>query len=1281
MKARTFRLSLGGLALGLLAAAVWWWLTQPPREKPPVIRPAKPAAEAPGRPTAEPADYLGEKAKELGFNVDRIASFVRGEVAPEKYEGVLHGPVGSLWAGAGNVADRVLLLKGLLDKCPGVESRLVKGEALGVEARVTGSSFRYLGPALPEDPAAQLISAIPEELYHTIELVLITRQPEDEVEKETIEFRIADLAGRNLRILYRRHGDATVAVIQGPGSSLVSKVDAGSAVGQEVLFRARGPGQNLGEVRRELFTKDFEDTFPSRFHPSNRYTITVTSGWVPRWVLEREEKAAPAFDNQADAVAHLVAYTFLCLSDENTRWMSKVKGVQARFLSPRVTIVSDEQVPHAEAGRSLSLDLRKNDITVEADDSLRLAFMTLRSLYDASIESLPLGRVTGQAATSAADLLANRISQTNRTPPERLTVFTAALTRLLDEEPEGAAVTLSSEAEPAFSVRFEKKESGIVAIPSTAVATAIPESADDIRSLFASSITGDLEGAAVRADAAVIVAAKVSPDYPFTLAYSPPRSERWYDSARVFTFFDGKLEFERQYSFRETGVVVEFIDYYDELEKKWNEPPSDGSVEIRKEALEKAKLVTAWYREDDADPTIGMFSRKCFQELKTTGSTVVRYLEHNRTVTDPLRLWTVSREPRRIVVNNEPLEVFVLVLAGDFEKNNPAKPEDVADFPDRYDQTQTHVINKWEILDDPRLPLCLYGEEQVQSVIPGQVTDAYSARGIAGATVTVTSNATQKSWTGDKSWPSDGRFMLPIITEPFGVFTISVEADGYLPVNVSRDFRQKDALPLNLKLQPVPDRWETVDRSNLEVKLSKLDLSERSKHIITEAIKHDGDLVALIPPWKAFDFYGEAQVWLEVNTRTGETYPRMVDGLYGATTLGPPSAGGATGFGLALQKLLCKSALKIGEIALAIEGGSAVTQKARLQQVRRIIDGYRDTSFGPDIFADALKEAIAWIQELQSRASEIQNLSSFGVSNDNSLASLCGSPLQEDATPLTQEEIEWYKEQLKTVPMGELPVYMTGSGSERKFFWKHQGRDAAWQTFYREFSRKNDELIELEQKEIAFESRERALEYWEQNWGRLTPGQRVSKYLRNPNDPIIQEFWRRDDEARQHFSDVVESGLRAAGEVNLFWVSIIAMGGRNLANAGVRTRLTREAAKRLTDRFRQLAWDPGRGGKHNWREAVQAFRFESKTGIQLSRGTHAGDDFVAGRVKYSFTGGMNPKYFEYTHFTRRISDKLLDSTVKVVVDISTFTRRQVAQVRSFIDKLPAADKARIVIME
>lgn len=444
-------------------------------------------------------DYIGEQVARLGGDPAKIEAFVRDDIEPDEYRGALRGPVGTLWAMDGSEEDRALLLEAMLD-------RVEKHQA----------------------------AVISDDNYHTLDVVLATKTGGSEVE-EAATFRTADLPGRDLRVTYRKRGDGVFAVVSGPGREIVSTVDASRAQSQELMFRILGPRSEVVERRRELFTNEIAG-WPSRFDPTNRYTIVVTTGWVPASV--RSKEAHRPATTQEDRLARQVAYNFLSFSDENTRAMVEQRGVRATFVSPRITIVSDERIV-GSSQRRLSIDARKNDIAVFAHRPQSLAFNAIRSLYDASIESEAIRAVIGQSATSAAEVLANAFGSLRRTPEERLTILIQSLERLRSKEPEGASLTLTPRVDPTLFLRFEKRKGILAVVPSEPLQKrleALPRRArEEIEPLF-SRPPAEVEALAIRADAALLALASISPTYAMDLTYAAPKPKNWYEGARILYF-------------------------------------------------------------------------------------------------------------------------------------------------------------------------------------------------------------------------------------------------------------------------------------------------------------------------------------------------------------------------------------------------------------------------------------------------------------------------------------------------------------------------------------------------------------------------------------------------------------------------------------------------------------------------------------------------------------------------------------------------------------------------
>src|SRR5205807_2415783 len=152
----------------LLAVGLWFAFRRRPAPPAPVALAPRPPA-----PPARPPDYIGDQAHALDLDVERILAFVRDQVHPARSQGVLRGPIGTLWAGAGNDLDRCLLLQALLERAS-ARTRLVHGQAYGVEIAAPDGSWRYAGPAHAPDAGAAPVESLPDDLYHTVAIQVRT---------------------------------------------------------------------------------------------------------------------------------------------------------------------------------------------------------------------------------------------------------------------------------------------------------------------------------------------------------------------------------------------------------------------------------------------------------------------------------------------------------------------------------------------------------------------------------------------------------------------------------------------------------------------------------------------------------------------------------------------------------------------------------------------------------------------------------------------------------------------------------------------------------------------------------------------------------------------------------------------------------------------------------------------------------------------------------------------------------------------------------------------------
>jgi len=89
---------------------------------------------------------IDEIAYQLDYDADKIAAFVTGEIRYEPYAGALRGPIGTLWASAGNSVDTAQLLAALLDASL-VKTRFRTGQADTDELMARHMATRGLSPS------------------------------------------------------------------------------------------------------------------------------------------------------------------------------------------------------------------------------------------------------------------------------------------------------------------------------------------------------------------------------------------------------------------------------------------------------------------------------------------------------------------------------------------------------------------------------------------------------------------------------------------------------------------------------------------------------------------------------------------------------------------------------------------------------------------------------------------------------------------------------------------------------------------------------------------------------------------------------------------------------------------------------------------------------------------------------------------------------------------------------------------------------------------------------
>ena len=175
---------------------------------------------------AAPPSLVEDLAFELEFDIAKIAAFVAEEIRYEPYAGALRGPVGTIWAGAGNAVDQAQLLAALLDASL-VPVRFAVGQAeataLG-EQHALGLGRVGMSPVIDRVISAHLVAAYPDA---DSSLIAGPTPPGVRIASSRDEL-LSEAAGRVETMAERLTGalrDAGVALIAGEVTVPASEVD------------------------------------------------------------------------------------------------------------------------------------------------------------------------------------------------------------------------------------------------------------------------------------------------------------------------------------------------------------------------------------------------------------------------------------------------------------------------------------------------------------------------------------------------------------------------------------------------------------------------------------------------------------------------------------------------------------------------------------------------------------------------------------------------------------------------------------------------------------------------------------------------------------------------------------------------------------------------------------------------------------------------------------------------------------------------------------------------
>lgn len=806
----------------------------------------------------QPLDYLWLKAKDLDFDRVAIEHYVEG-LTEDDYAGALRGPVGTLWHGGGNGADRAWLRTELL--------------------RLSGYGVDHEAPVGP-----------------VLRVMVRTAYADGEPDELAWELPTTELAGSDLLLSYREVDGAPRSVLRFAGESRVADDRPADAARQDLVFRFAGE-----EWRRELFTAEYRDEgYANRYHRDNRHLVRLTTGFVAANVLQVERarieaEAAAAGDDDTDLAAthrlRLYSYRFLDESDRAARAMAEDFAVAPRFHRPRILIFSEEFEERGERTLAhVAIDLRRD--AIDATGERAHEFHVARAQYEIGLEAGILRAVTGKKPLTAPDVFAQLRRPWRPTPRTRIAEYRHLLVRLHAESPEGSRFRIAlADGDRIVAVR-RRADGGLAAepLPGGEGSLARDEFADSPLRADEGFVPEDFDAAARHLDA-LCAFAGAPVDYRPAIRYEEPERDLFIENGRIFFYSphgDGEAKtWEIQFSRLEPDVVLEGYDHWQAGAPR-NPPSRLPEFTVDGEALEKSHHFSTWYhRGRPEDVLVAFFGRDMYRELDERGRTDFRYGRHDYSLTEPIRLFVKERTRKTILVNNREREVPVMVLEGTWAADAGEEIE-----PDGYEPIvvehdgDTNTVNRWVILDHPRFPFSLGSLERIvriQTRLPVRVVDAATGEGVGGAAVSLLAPGERLT---SETWP-DGRAWLPVLKQPFGKFPVRVAAPGYREWSGEVDLNQEGAIPIEVELERAPPdlgdevMWITAD--NLDAEIGKLEGRRHTADAVRDTLEGGGNLAVMIPKEPVAMAGGPTHAWYVHDLDTGHFTAVTEDLLHGST--------------------------------------------------------------------------------------------------------------------------------------------------------------------------------------------------------------------------------------------------------------------------------------------------------------------------------------------------------------------------------------------------------------
>ncbi|MFK7910929.1 MAG: hypothetical protein AB8F34_10020 [Akkermansiaceae bacterium] len=813
--------------------------------------------------------YFHEKAAELNFDRDQIIDFVRKDVAQESYAGSPRGALGALWGKAGNQQDRARLLKALLAET-------------GLESKVIGDSSGC-GVKLLENGEVIGVDKKPSNTWVPLE-----DKPDFTIRfsgaNADTEFkgRVADFLRTPLRVSTGR----TEARLLGEFGEVLWQGEFDPQVGFSMHLTFA-----LGEKSSHAIWREF---IPQGSDGSSRseHVIVLAPCEIDQATYKKQAElvASDFLDTPGAVKAYELALSHWFQSDESLVDLKSFYKVDAWYKTPRVLIGSVYYAKDKTEPQGYAIDLRQNDIHIEADDKVKLPFALTRSSIEADLEARVIMEATGRRGRSSIDVMLTQLGEWAPSSTKRISDYQKTLAGFTRDTHPGSVLNLSAgegldisltrlDGENAVSIKLsealEARREEIPELPWTVIKSGkattrqFAEFAEEIETLLGSA-------SAVGFDYQPGVKLGHSP----ALVKSPHvRSFQYrYDKETK----KSRVSFERQITqIRKDGSYsYEVKDYWDEMNSKWQR--TGGRYNVPIETYQNGNGVSNRHVQRTISKGCNPFALglKAYRELKNQGFTdVIAYLRDGST-TEPIRLYLIEEYNWRTTINQKPIILPSLRIGGRPVSENKGKQKwyDI-ELMDDPKTPYLDAFNRFYIFDDPQLPLVLGYGQSFQASVSGKVFAKGSNKPLGDAVIKV-----EQARISAKSWPT-GDFVLPIIKIPFAEFKVTVSHPDYEPWSETLDFRVLENLQKLNKIQltprPLKNQFAWIEPESLDSGLAKID-NKRMARFVRQSLTDNPNLQALVPLKDVAFGAGSDRAWLLFNRSSGHITTVSSNGLHGA---------------------------------------------------------------------------------------------------------------------------------------------------------------------------------------------------------------------------------------------------------------------------------------------------------------------------------------------------------------------------------------------------------------